>query len=630
MPDSDLKIDLKIDYSKIKLNAPLIILAISTLLGIYFVSPLAKNGVLVNIDHSSHYSRIACLANSEMLAPSNWCPEWQAGFPTSSYYYPIIDTLVVLLSKIIGFSAAYKFFVVLALFIPAFGAYLLLRVTGRKLAGAFAYALVLLNPGSWHIGGFEEVFLVGMWPQVLSSGFFLMSVALFIDFFKNPSKKKLVIAAASTVFMTHPFTLVASGMVFSLLVLLQWNESKKKIKWLAAFFSLVFLFNAYYSIPLALNLADLMPKDSSKSMDFFHFKAYLWDKISWHILLTALLGMFVAFLSKSREKTPFLIYSTSILMNFALSFVKFLDGPWFIGIRMETFVAPVIFMYSALFFEFISTLSIKHQRKKFSLGLVLALILFTVSIVPMAKQTHIFSKSMLLIPEDELSSLYGPLRHLPEGRILIEETLYNSGQTFLSFTHLHLLVSVYSGKEMVGLPFFYPVNRRLITTEQGQLFGKKLTEYSSDELNYTLSHNNIRYVLAHTPWYISFFDNISLSKNPLGPFYVFETNISPGYFEIDGGNVLSQRYEGIYGKADVLMDREGTLAMKVNPFSNWKAFVDGVPVKISTCDWIICVNLEPGEHSVEFKYGYNWANYVGYLLSIFAIAISLFILLKRH
>lgn len=622
----DITLDFKtLDKEKIKKSIPFLIIILSTLFGVYLVSPLFKEGILLNVDQPSHYSRAWCLDSQDMLPPANRCAEWQAGMPINSYYPPLIDLFMVFLGKIIGLQLAYKIIISLALFIPGIGAYLLLDTFGKKLAGAFAYAFIVLNPGSWHIAGFEEIFLVGMWPQAITAGIFLIAITLFIRLMKKPSYKSLGIALIPVLFINHPFTLVASATAYTALIIFQWKESMKNWKWIAGFIALAGILNFYYLLPLVLNIKFISRGDENSWMTWNLLRDYLLTKIAWYVLLIAALGIIATIFSKNKDKKPFLIVAAALFANFLVSFVQQLSGRWTIGIRMEIFMGFFIFMFAGLFLEFLAETKLKFDKRKVSLGAFAIVILFIIMIIPVAKTGMQYSKSMIIVSENDLSALYSPLKTLPPGRILPEETLYNAGQNMITFTHMHMLIPVYSDKELVGIPFNFPPGRILETTEGGMMFAKKLEDYKPGEMEYLLNHYNIRYIVAHTPMYINFFENRSKGKYPLGPFTLFETNITPSFFEIEGdkGTVTLEDYKKNHGKVSVNMAEPGRVGMKVNLFPNWRIYVDGKSAEVESCDLIICAKVPAGSHVIEFSYGYDWKNYAGYFISLIGL-IALF------
>ncbi len=621
----DLKI--KLDRKTIEKNLPLLIILISTILGLYIVSPVLKDGVLLNTDHPIHYSRADCLDKNEFLPPATWCAQFQAGMPINAYYSQVIDLAMVYLGRIVGLALAYKIIILLGLLIPAIGAYLLLSTFGRNLAGAFAYALILLNPGSWHIGGFEEVVLVGMWQQVITAGFLFIALALFIRFYREPSYKRMAYAALITPFMVHPYTLMAGVTAYVALVLVQWKESLKKFKWLVMFGVLTIMINGFHLIPILFNVGNIERANAwGGNIVWSDFMFTLVNKINWYVFIAAIIGLGFLIYSRAKKKeTPLLTATSIFIITMVLSLLpgKIFAGKPFTGLRIEPFAAIAIFIFASIFFETIYYLKIKIDNKKIGLG-ILSLILFAITIYPMGAQSIQLSKSTILMPESQLSALYTPLTNLPPGRILVEETLYNAGQSVISFTHMHSLIVRFTGRELVGMPFYYPPNV-YTDTDHGNLLGKQIKDYAPGEIEKALTQYNIRYVIAHTPAYLDYFNNHSKSKAQLGPFMLFETNITPAWFMAENGQIILEDYKKIHGKISVVMDKAGIIKMKSTFSPNWRASVDGKKAVIMNCQDILCIDVAQGNHQIEFTYSYDWKNYLGYALTLIGLSLSIYL-----
>ncbi len=616
------EIELKINKEWIKRNIHIVIIIIATILALILVSPMLKDGVLTNIDHSVHYARLWCLGQSNILPPAAWCPEFQAGYPVVSYYYPIIDLATVYTGKIIGLASSYKLFVTLTLFVLGAGAYFLLRSFGHKLAGAIAYALIVLNAGSWYTGGFNEIFLVGMWAQVMTTGFLLISFALFVEFYKKPSYKTMFFAVISTMFITHPVTLVVAAFLYTFTIILQWNESIKKIKWIGSFILFSLLVNGYYILHLLVN-GKYIFWQTWGTMSFSDFQGYFLSAMPWYFMVAAAIGLVIAMRKEYKENKGLILFGLIILIYTLITFLPGLSGRLFVGLKVVTYTSMAIFIFAGLFFEYLATTKILINEKHIKFGLIISLALVVLMLYPMWTQSLQLSQDgPIIIPETQLQALFGPLQNLAPGRIAIEDTLYNSGQSPLTFTHLTALVPAYSGMEIVGVPYQYPQYVSLISSGgDNGIFSKKFSDYQPGELESIFEHYNIRYIFAESPAWIGYFENRTKAETKYGPFTIFETNITPSYFIVNNGSNMGEQYEGLEGKVMVNMSIPGFVSMKVNKYNNWKAYIDGQASKREFCEGLVCTQVPIGQHLVEFKYTYTYVEYIGYVITILSIIV---------
>jgi hypothetical protein len=272
-------------------------------------------------------------------------------------------------------------------------------------------------------------------------------------------------------------------------------------------------------------------------------------------------------------------------------------------------------MMAGLFLEHLSKMSLALDKKILKIGL-LVIIIFAIGIYPMAKESFRMSRQgPILVPEEQLVGTYSQLSQFPKGRVIVEDTLYNSGNNPLSFTHLHYLIPVYSGLEIVGLPYPYPRYFSLHPSNRESLFGRQFGEWKKEDVYRIMDHYNMRYAFVQTPEMIAFMSNFSKKRYDLGPFVFFETNIKPSYFKTEG-KILQEDYKGESGSVVVELEKESYVAMKSPPYANWKANIDGRITKVEICEGLICTIVPPGNHTVEFKYGYLLSDYVAYLISL--------------
>jgi hypothetical protein len=617
---------------RMKIKIDFTIIAIATILALYLVSPLFSSGIPLNTDSPCQYLRISCL-NKDASVPNNWCNLWQAGVPSSQYYYPPIDYLTHFFSLLIGMELAYKIMVVLALFLPAIGAYIFLRSRGNPVAGAIAFAFLLLQKGSWHIGGFEETILVGMWPYVMTTGFWIICLTFYIKFLEKPSTKNLILAAIFTPFLTHPITLVISAITYLIISIYKYNEIKIHYKKFLQLILLIVLLNGYYWLPLLTKLS-FFPGALGGGLNWNEFYAYILSNIPWWISLFAVLGIISIFIFKDEKNNITAVTACSIFAIMLLNFIKWPITKYLAGLRLGGYIIIATYIAAALAIYYLSNIKINKSKQIFSL-IALLIVIFTA--FTLFTTTQQYSKSILLSDMPQFSSqieIYKALKQLPNARVMTEETLYNFGNYPQSFTHSHCALPIYSDKELIGSGLvIFPRNMSVMditwASSVGSIFGKKIGDLSDNELKYYLNKYNIKYVIAHTQPYINYFANRSAGYKVVEPFVLFDTGIQPNYFEIKNGTIISSEYYENYAKAQITVQNKTVLALKTNFYANWKAYINNKKATPYYCDGIMCLDVyEDG--LVEFKYGNTAADWIGYLLSITGILLIIIYLKKNE
>lgn len=585
-------------------------------------APLFSNNYHLNIDSPAHYLRLWCL-DQQGVVPSNWCPHINAGNPTSQYYYPIVDQLIVLIGKITGLAFAYNLFVALSLISVGLGAYLFLKSRGYKIAPALALGLCTLYKGSWHFGGFEETILVSFWHYMLSIGFLFVGLTTFVNFLENPNKKTLTIAALTTMLFTHPMTLTMGVFLYGALIIVYYKEILKHSKDFAKFVFLALTLNAYYIIPLAsrLNLFIVYPSGGYFWRDIMQ---YAGQSFTWYFLIPLALGLAMLYFTpkKSRPLTAL------VAVTFIIFLVQFFDTPLrsrLPGIRTLAFVAPIFWMLIALGVEFIAGAIPKPSGKWVGLGLAAVLIYLNFSTIGAA------SPMMSNQPGFEVQwQVYEGLKQLPKGRVLAEETLYNmateQGMLPQSLTHSHSLLPVMSGHEVLGFgTYFFPKDQiDFWNIDKGNLWGKPISEWNQTELNQLFERYNVRYIIAHSPQWITYLQTLATPIAQPIPFAVFTTNTSGSWYETDASIEL-ETYNHWEGLVKLSTNQSTTLTQKTNWYPTWAAKLNGNKVEVKDCDGFTCVDIPEGDHEVEFYQSFSNADYLGLILTLLGI-IALFLL----
>ncbi|HLD05321.1 MAG TPA: hypothetical protein VJG90_06395 [Candidatus Nanoarchaeia archaeon] len=597
------------------------ILILVVLLGIFLVKPLFAPGIPLNVDLPCHYTRIWCIQEASANVPNNWCPHQAAGMPSSQTYYPPLDFLIAMLGYIFGLEWTFKIFVTLSLFLPGIGAYWFLKKQGHETAAVIAFALLALFPGSWQAGGFEETVMVGFWHYMSTLGFLLLSLTYYIELLKTGQKRNLFWAGFFTIFVAHPFSILYAAILFITATLYYHKQALQHYKSILLFVGIAVLLNAYYWLPLFAKLS-YFPDTGNVAMTWQNVKAYLIGKIPWHVWISFLIGI-LYFTWKRKEQNKLFFALGGVTLAYALK--ELWIPPFYSGDRVMVFLTLWVFVFLALFLEKVISMRIATQSKKstsiplWPLALILLLITgygFYQTASGMSK--NIFTSSHAsFAPQLQAFDL---LKSQPQGRVVMEETLYNYGNNPQSLTHTECAVSALSGKEGVNFALaYFPRKTSVIHHDnQGNFFNKPIKSYTPEEIQQRLQEFNINYVIAHTQPYADVMVNHSEGYKLIEPIALFKTNIKPSYFKTTA-NLTQEEYTGTYAKTQVTAQEPTLVTLKVNAYPNWKAYVDGKETEVEECDYFVCTQIPPGQHTVEFKYETIIVDYLGYFLSLLGL-----------
>ncbi|MEK6964571.1 MAG: hypothetical protein AABX70_09225, partial [Nanoarchaeota archaeon] len=596
------------------------VLALVVILGLVLVKPLFAPGIPLNVDLPCHYTRIWCIQEASSLVPNNWCPHQAAGMPSSQTYYPPLDFLIAMLGYVFGLEWTFKIFVTLSLFLPGIGAYWLLKKNGHEIAGVIAFALLVLFPGSWQAGGFEETIMVGFWHYMSTIGFLLLSLTYYIELLKTGRKTSLFWAALFTVFIVHPFTIVYAAILFVTATLYYHENALKHWKNLVFFMGLALVLNAYYWVPLFAKLS-YFPSASDVAMTWHNLNTYLFTRVSWYTWLFFLVGLGYLIWRRKEETTPLLVFFG---ITVAYAFKELWIPPFLSGDRVMVFLSIWIFIILAIFLQELFYLRINTQQKQ-TLPLWPLAVVFLLAISYTSYQTssdmsqNIFTTSHPAF-EPQMKA-FELLKTQPQGRVVMEETLYNFGNTPQSLTHTECAIpALTGGKEGMNFALaYFPRKTSVIHHDnQGNFFNKPIKSYTPEQFQHQLEEFNIQYVIAHTQPYADVMVNHSAGYQLFQPSAVFKTNIHNSYFKTTA-NVTQEDYQGTHAQVTVFAQEPTSVTLKVNAYPNWKVYVDGKRVPAEECDYFVCTTIQPGPHTVEFKYELIGIDYVGYFLSLLGL-----------
>ena len=645
---------------------PALIIFISSILGIMLVWPLFGPGIPMNIDLPFHYGRVLCYAHSEMWSlPTAWCTHGQAGIATFQGYATLPFHVVAFLDWFMDTLWAFKIMLVLILFALPAGAYYLLRSLGKPLAGAFAYAFLLLEHGGWHSGAFEKIFFVGLFSNALGSAMLLFSLAFAIRFFREPTMKRLISTTiiTSLFFLAHAATFMYFPIPLLLLAYLYRSNAAKHWKWFLAYPLLVFLLVGYWFVPFLYKM-NYYVSAGGGTVKTAEIAQFFWNPLNKILAYLGIAGLIFMLLNKKTEYRAIGLCALAIIILWTIGFVW--EGfPYFNYIQMIRNLAELRSLFligAAVLLAYLAEIkihisghqagkfenasentsehasenisknaaenkSIKKLEKSFPWLLLPALIVVGVIMSQTFSVTENSSRNIMLssmgnIPT--LESLYKSVEGA-SGRILVEDTLFNFGNTPLSLAHPWSASPAYSTKEFLGTGDNLYNRNDYSNAQMGNLFNASINDWSDQSILDTFEALNIEYVIAYTPAYISRLGKISgmtLVRNDTDPWLVIKTPIAAHWFSIPGATIESSAYHGTWATVSYTAPQPSLLHLKVRHWPNWRAAIDGVPLSTQRDSLgLIQAPVPEGKHTISFTYRMIWVDWIGYMLTAVGIGL---------
>jgi len=627
-----------------KLNAKsisYIILLVSTIFGLFLVSNLFAEGTPLNIDLPTHYSRLQCWeATGSWNLVSSWCPWFNAGLPYFQGYGILPFQLSVILSIIFSMEISFKIVLTLIYFILPISAFLLLNTFKQPLAGSIAYALLLFEGGSWHMGGFEQIFLVGMFAQAFGTGLLFFNMYFIFRFFENTGNKNLVLLSIATtlLLLTHPIPFVLLMMYLVIFAIFYRKEVMKNYKKVLLYPVTVFFLSGFWFLPMITRRNYYQNILGGIQINMNDFIAYFYAPINKFLLILGIIGLIIFFLSKKNhiKKLAIIALVVPVIIFMALnmpSLYKLL--PFSNVIRELRLVADLrvfTIIFASLLLGLIAKLKFNFNKKKLPVGLILSILIFLFLLSAVYPSTKQKSQSILTSNLEDVRFLDAMYDAIPRGgRILQEQTLYRLGNTPLSFTHAEALGP-------------YLANREFVISNNALLKEDYITDYlygfiesqgkTTEELANFFKRTNIKYIIfsqgsQDVAKLQELLKDFNLSQT-IVPFLVYDTLITPSNFEIENGEVQELAYTGLYAKAQTNAPTSTRLLFKVHDYPNWKITVDNLPAeRLNDPGYLMEIKVPAGKHTIEFKYKTIAFDYISYLFTIIGIIGCVYLWRKK-
>lgn len=633
--------EIHIGFSKLLHYLPLLIIAISSVYGLFMVSPVFSPGIPINIDLPFHYGRVVCHAQStSWFLPTTWCSHGQAGIASFQGYAVVPFHTMFLLDIFMDTLTAFKVTLVLILFALPAGAYYLFHVLKRPLAGSFAYAFLLLEHGGWHSGGFEKIFFVGLFSNALGSAMLLFCIAYGIKFFFEPTVKRLGCMSILTAifFLSHATTFMFFPIPLFILTYLYWDNVRTHWHIFLAYPFIVFLLVSYWFVPFLYKM-DYYVQAGGGNVKTHEIFNYFWNPINKWIAYAGIAGLLLMLVSKGKGLRLIGYLAASIGALWVIGFLmpEFFYFKYIQMIRNLAEMRSFLAIGAAFLLDWIASVKVQIGKEAHQWLLPIALLaVFFMSqqayAVSLASSANMFTSTQGNAPAIPLL-----LRQVDnaQGRILVEDTLFNFANTVLSISHPWSMSPAFSSKELIGTGDNLYNKDDFSNTQVSHFMNTTLNNWADEPWLDFLKELNIEYAVVYTPTYKERLDAISgvelVSNNTYLPYAIYKFPFSPSWFFAPKGNITSQEYAGTSGSVKVSLAEDSLVRFRVRHWLNWKATIDGknTPTyrgKMGLTE----VKVPQGNHEIRFNYDPSiWIDWAGILLSVIGSGLVFWMIRKK-
>jgi len=621
-----INITLQVSDKKISLSA--IILILASLLFIPLIAPLFHPGPPINSDIGVHYSAIKCIYDSgQWSVPTAWCTHGQAGLARFQRYGVVHAYLTLLLALFLPFEIAFKVMMVLGFLILPIVAYFFLRRFGYPLAGAVAYALLLLEPGGQMWGGYGLHFVITGFINSTATGLSLLTIMCIIWMIEKPTQKRIATTSLVTAiyFLTHPGSAMWLPIAGIPILILYRTELRQNWKALVLYVLIFIGLISFWLLPAVAKSEYFNPPGIGGQIISENNIASALIKLGTSQLrFIVLMIISVMILSFNKRKEMRLIswipISVIAVMALAYFFPNFIYFSYFtldrVMYELRTYGVLCVVM---LFFGGLKTKATRRQLIIAAIGAVLiTFFLYKFYMIDLSLSDQIHTGK-------EVETILVPIYKLmdgAQGRIIAENTYFHANHA-LNLTQPWALSAAYSDKEFLGNSDFWYTKDDYSLMYDNHMFGRNVSKISNLEFQQILWKMNVQYVWAYSPWLINRlngvipvqFDLLSGLKNGA----IYETPWDHSYLAFPNGTLAQTSYTTLQASTKASSEKGGVLFFKVREWPNWKATIDGKPLAIKKgAMGLMEVDVPAGKHTIRFDYGLIRVDWIGYLVTLIA------------
>ena len=594
---------------------------------------------IISQDNPTHFSKIAGAIDNGFFAFEHaWHPSLNGGRMLFHCYPYLAAKITQLIALILPLERAHNLVIFLAWLCCPLSVWYYMRRRGEAQAGVLAFVFLLLEPGYWLSGGFHQAVITGIVTNSAASGLLVLSIFRAERFVENSDGKrfaKLAILSA-LLLLTH------TNCFYVFAAALPWFASRLK-----TWQSRIALLGGLPVITLSLAgpiWIGLLVR---------HFQGYWLD-----ILKSTYAG--------TNEFTPALFYETFVQNMRPLFLIITLPAlVYCLGMRLKSYrgfaviftVVTITILFNwimpreyynktplassvhitRLFSEWRTcllaglALAIVHagqhwiKDRKYRAAIIGALIIFCMIYffqglsVRMKSVTRLTPKNRLIFEK-----MWEPLRN-GEGRVL-HQTMYQRTQDMEGRTHMD-----------AAMPFF---NGRDVITFDGSAYSQ--TEIGSrDFLDYFYQHfkgpdlgknwceqmNITNIIVLQQNRFV--FRELAFPLYQVGNWIVMKTTIEPSYVSATAGEIKNVSFSQLNGMAEIVLEQDGPVQIKINDYPNWKVTIDGKhAVKLNRPGAFIEVAAPAGNHQLHWRFRLTWTEWLGYLIFLISILSCSFLMLN--
>jgi len=188
---------------------------------------------------------------------TGWTPDWYAGFPAFTFYFPLPSLLIVLLDLLLPYGVAFKLVSVLGAVTLPVAAYAFGRLSGLRFPGppllAVAVLPFLFDTSFTIYGGNIPSLLAGEFAFSLSLSLALVFLGVLVRGLETGRHRALVAVLLALTVLSHAIpVLFAIGAAAVLLIL---RLDRHRLKYVATVMLVAGMLTAFWSLPFVYRLA---------------------------------------------------------------------------------------------------------------------------------------------------------------------------------------------------------------------------------------------------------------------------------------------------------------------------------------------------------------------------------------
>ena len=658
------------------------------LIALAILSPIFSQGFLTKSDSPVHLAEAEYLANN-LLKQHHWINGWYpyefAGFPIQLYSYQLglIFLSFLILLGITPFFA-YKLCILFALFLPASAIYYFLKKYFSYVPALVISIAFLLQKD------YTKLILAGMWANLIALALFILIIKLLIDYKFIITKRRALIMGLlfAVLILAHPFfgvAIIYLSIIAFFFSLKQMKNTKQVILSYLLIILTSFLISLFYTYNFISTGSWLNPgsgwglgktfseivtnlvgiffslKPHQQALNYFlQFNPLFFKELILSIfsnlpmLLINLFGILgIIWARKEENKTIMLLLNFTLI--YTLISLVIGTGFWFLldpdksipflnGILAYRFVYYSrlgLFIFAAYSLYRLSgsesklrIINLIKSKSKLILAIISMLILsglFLGVYSPPKDYTETFGNRQI---HQETLELWSWLKlNLPkdEFRILNQNFFSNINEPLATRDSiLPAMAHYYTGLNYFGAWYttVYPIEQQA-QTAYSQLFGRKISEISNEELKENLEIYNIKYAIAISPELKSRLESSGLfiKEQEFQNYIVYNLkDYQPSWIKTPKPIISKLKKftdQEIVFEIQNPTRQQAVLKFAYHPY--WQAYINESEIQIAMNGYkLIEAELPEGEYELTLKY--NPKNHPTIIISLMSFIIIVLII----